>query len=192
LPPLPYAYDALAPHLNQQTLEIHHDKHHAKYVNTCNDMIAGTDMENKDVVEILRAAYGQNQGLFNNAAQSYNHAFYWNCMKPNGGGKPSGKLMELIEKDFGSFDAFKTEFINAGATAFGSGWAWLSMTPDGLKVSKTIGADNPLTTEGWTPLLTMDVWEHAYYLDYQNLRPTYEEVFMDKLVNWDFVASNLP
>ena len=155
-------------------------------------MIAGTDMENKDVVEILRAAYGQNQGLFNNAAQSYNHAFYWNCIKPNGGGKPSGKLMELIEKDFGSFDAFKTEFINAGATAFGSGWAWLSMTPDGLKVSKTIGADNPLTTEGWTPLLTMDVWEHAYYLDYQNLRPTYEEVFMDKLVNWDFVASNLP
>ena len=192
MPPLPYDYTALEPHIGEQTLRIHHDKHHAKYVTTTNAMIAGTDLEGKDVITILRAAYGKNQGLFNNAAQSYNHAFYWDCMKPNGGGKPSGKLADLIDKQFGSFDKFRTEFINAGLTAFGSGWAWLVWTPAGLKVTKTIGADNPLTEEGAVPLLTMDVWEHAYYLNYQNLRNTYAETFFDKLINWDFVAKQLP
>jgi len=148
----------LEPHIGKQTLEIHHDKHHAKYVTTTNAMIAGTDMEKDDVVTILRKAHGTNQGLFNNAAQSYNHAFYWDCMKPNGGGKPTGKLATLIDKQFGSYDKFRTEFINAGMTAFGSGWAWLVWTPSGLKVTKTIGADCPLTEKDAVPLLTMDVW----------------------------------
>jgi len=192
LPPLPYDYDALEPYIGKQTLEIHHDKHHAKYVTTTNAMIAGTELEGADVVTILRDAHGKDQGLFNNAAQSFNHAFYWNCMKPNGGGQPTGKLMEMIVKDFGSYDKFVEEFKTAGNTAFGSGWAWLVSTPSGLKVTKTIGADCPLTEVGAVPLLTMDVWEHAYYLNYQNMRATYIDTFLDKLVNWDFVASNLP
>ena len=189
---LPYDYNALEPHIGEQTLKIHHDKHHAKYVTTTNAMTAGTELEGKDVVTILRSAYGKDQGLFNNAAQSFNHDFYWKCMKPGGGGKPSAKLFSMIEKDFGSFDNFLTEFKTAGNTAFGSGWAWLVHTPSGLKVTKTIGADCPLTEEGSTPILTMDVWEHAYYLNYQNMRATYVDTFMDKLVNWDFVESNLP
>lgn len=189
---LPYDYNALEPHIGEQTLKIHHDKHHAKYVTTTNAMTAGTELEGKDVVTILRSAYGKDQGLFNNAAQSFNHDFYWKCMKPGGGGKPSAKLLSMIEKDFGSFDNFLTEFKTAGNTAFGSGWAWLVHTPSGLKVTKTIGADCPLTEEGSTPILTMDVWEHAYYLNYQNMRATYVDTFMDKLVNWDFVESNLP
>ena len=191
MPPLPYAYTALEPHIGEQTLKIHHDKHHAKYVTVTNTMIAGTELEGKDVVTILRKAFGTNQALFNNAAQSYNHAFYWDCMKPNGGGKPTGKLMEMITKTWGDYDKFRAEFINAGMTAFGSGWAWLVWTPSGLKISKTIGADCPLTNPGEVPLLTMDVWEHAYYLNYQNMRNTYAETFMDKLVNWDFVAKQL-
>ena len=192
LPPLPYDYTALEPHIGEQTLRIHHDKHHAKYVDNCKVAIKGTDLENADLVTILRKAYGTNQGLFNNAAQSWNHTFYWHCMKPNGGGKPSGKLVTLIDTKFGSFEKFREEFINAGMTAFGSGWAWLVWTPSGLKVTKTIGADNPLTEEGSVPLLTMDVWEHAYYLNYQNMRQTYEETFFDKLINWDFVSTQLP
>ena len=192
LPPLPYDYTALEPHIGEQTLRIHHDKHHAKYVTTTQTMVAGTDLEGKDVITVLRAAYGKNQALFNNAAQSYNHTFYWHCMKPNGGGKPTGQLAALIDKQFGSYEKFRDEFINAGLTAFGSGWAWLVWTPAGLKVTKTIGADNPLTEEGAVPLLTMDVWEHAYYLNYQNLRNVYEETFVDKLIDWDFVAKQLP
>ena len=154
-------------------------------------MIAGTELEGKDVITVLRKAFGTNQALFNNAAQSYNHAFYWDCMKPNGGGKPTGKLMEMIASTWGDYDKFRAEFINAGMTAFGSGWAWLVWTPSGLKISKTIGADCPLTNADEVPLLTMDVWEHAYYLNYQNMRNTYAETFMDKLVNWDFVAKQL-
>ena len=192
LPPLPYAYTALEPHIGKQTLEIHHDKHHAKYVSVTNSMIAGTEMEKDDVVTILRKAYGTNQALFNNAAQSYNHAFYWDCMKPNGGGAPSGKIAALIDKQFGSYDKFRAEFTTAAMTAFGSGWAWLVWTPSGLKVTKTIGADCPLTEKDSVPLLTIDVWEHAYYLNYQNLRATYIDTFLDKLVNWDFVAKQLP
>eukprot|EP00596_Hydrurales_sp_CCMP1899_P005897 CAMPEP_0119052920 /NCGR_PEP_ID=MMETSP1177-20130426/74062_1 /TAXON_ID=2985 /ORGANISM="Ochromonas sp, Strain CCMP1899" /LENGTH=229 /DNA_ID=CAMNT_0007032661 /DNA_START=81 /DNA_END=770 /DNA_ORIENTATION=- len=192
LEPLPYDNKALEPFIGSRTLDIHHGKHHAKYVATTNAMIAGTDMENADVVTILRKAYGTNQGLFNNAAQSWNHAFYWDCMKSNGGGVATGKVATLIDKQFGSYDKFRTEFLNAGLTAFGSGWAWLVWTPSGLKVTKTIGADNPLTEEGAVPLLTMDVWEHAYYLDQANLRNSYADNFVDKLVNWDFVNSNLP
>jgi superoxide dismutase, Fe-Mn family len=192
LPDLPYPANGLEPHISATTLETHHGKHHKKYVDTTQSMIENTDLANEDVVTILRKAHGTNQGLFNNAAQSYNHAFYWNCMKPGGGGKPSGKLMEMIEKDFGSYDAFETEFKNTAATTFGSGWTWLVHTPSGLKVQKTGNAECPLTDEGSTPLLTIDVWEHAYYLDYKNLRPSYIDTFMNSLVNWDFVASNLP
>jgi Fe-Mn family superoxide dismutase len=191
LPPLPYPYTDLEPFIGKQTLEIHHDKHHAKYVSVTNEMIAGTEMEHDDLATIVMKSSGKNQGLFNNAAQSWNHAFYWECMKKGGGGAPSGKLAEHITKDFGSFDAFKKEFVTAGNTAFGSGWAWLSFDPKAKKlvVTKTIGAGTPVT-DGLTPLLTMDVWEHAYYLDYQNLRAKYSDTFMDKLVNWDFVAAN--
>lgn len=189
---LPYDYTALEPHIGEQTLRIHHGKHHAKYVATTNDMIKGTDMEGDDAVTIARKAYGNNQGLFNNAGQSFNHKFYWESMKPNGGGMPGAKLMALIEKDFGSYDNFRKEFVTAANTAFGSGWAWLSMTQDGLKVTKSIGADSPLTMDGYTPLLTIDVWEHAYYLSYQNMRATYVDTFMDKLVDWSMVEARLP
>mmetsp|Transcript_4802 Transcript_4802/g.7881 ORF Transcript_4802/g.7881 Transcript_4802/m.7881 type:complete len:199 (+) Transcript_4802:116-712(+) len=193
LPPLPYEYTALEPYLGRQTLEIHHDKHHAKYVATCNTMIAGTDLEKGDLVSIIKAAKSSgNQGLFNNAAQVWNHTFYWECMKPGGGGTPTGPLLDMINASFGSYEAFRKEFEAAGNTAFGSGWAWLIHTPEGLKVTKTIGAENPVCDEGVTPLLTMDVWEHAYYLDYQNMRPNYVTAFMDNLVNWDFVAAQVP
>jgi len=193
LPPLPYDYTALEPHIGEQTLRIHHDKHHAKYVTTTNAMVAGTELEGKDVVTVLRAAYGKNQALFNNAAQSYNHAFYWDCMKAGGGGKPTGKVADLIDKSFGSYEKFREEFTNAALTAFGSGWGWLVYTPSGgLKVVKTIGADCPLTDADSVPLLTVDVWEHAYYLNYQNMRNTYVDTFMDKLINWDFVNKQLP
>lgn len=192
LPVLPYDYDSLEPYLDQETLHIHHDKHHAKYVATTLSMIANTEFENKDLITILRASYNNNQGLFNNAAQSYNHAFYFNCMKPNGGGYPSENLLSLIERDFGHYDKFRDDFINAGLTAFGSGWAWLVIDADGiLKVKNTIGANNPLTDENTIPLLTMDVWEHAYYLSYQNMRDSYAKTFMNHLVNWDFVENQL-
>jgi superoxide dismutase, Fe-Mn family len=207
LPPLPYAYDALEPYIGRQTLEIHHDKHHAKYVNTLNDLIKGTTFEkNKSLTleDVVEQSYEKNQILFNNAAQSWNHAFYWNCMKKNGGGSPPKRstLARLIDTSFGSFDAFKSEFAVAGNTAFGSGWAWLvynhhrgSSNKPSLQVLKTIGADNPMTNTDdnvvVTPILTMDVWEHAYYLDYQNMRNTYVDTFLDQLVNWDFVAANL-
>jgi len=193
LPLLPYAYDALEPFLGRQTLEIHHDKHHAKYVATANTLIAGTDLEKGDLVSIIKAAKASgNQGLFNNAAQVWNHSFYWECMKPSGGGLPTGKLLDLIISSFGSYEKFRAEFENAGLTAFGSGWAWLVYVDGVLKVTKTIGAETPISEEGVVPILTMDVWEHAYYLDYQNLRPNYVTTFMDNLVNWDFVASQLP
>mmetsp|Transcript_9926 Transcript_9926/g.28188 ORF Transcript_9926/g.28188 Transcript_9926/m.28188 type:complete len:234 (-) Transcript_9926:531-1232(-) len=191
LPDLPYEYTALEPHVSKATLEVHHDKHHAKYVAVTNEMIAGTEMEGDDVEAIIIKAHeASNQGLFNNAAQSWNHAFYWDCMAPNGGGAPSGKLAEMIDSAFGSFDDFKKEFAVAGNTAFGSGWAWLAYDGSKLVVTKTIGAGNPMT-DGLKPVLTMDVWEHAYYLDYQNVRAKYVDTFMDKLVNWDFVAKNL-
>mmetsp|Transcript_18190 Transcript_18190/g.25032 ORF Transcript_18190/g.25032 Transcript_18190/m.25032 type:complete len:226 (-) Transcript_18190:36-713(-) len=193
LPPLPYAHNALEPFISQRTLEIHHGKHHAKYVNTMNTMISGTDLESQSLEEIVKTAAKEgNQGLFNNAAQSWNHEFYWKCMSPQGGGGPPGKLKEMIESAFGSFDEFKKEFAAAGMTAFGSGWAWLvyDTNKNSLSVTKTIGAGNPMT-EGLVPILTMDVWEHAYYLDHQNLRQNYIDKFLVSLVNWDFVSENL-
>jgi len=198
LPPLPYPDTALEPYISQRTLKFHHGKHHAKYVATTNSMIEDTDLANAASLEeiILKAHETSNQGLFNNAAQSWNHAFYWNCMTPNGGGGPppssSGSLANKINASFGSYQEFRTQFSTAGNTAFGSGWAWLVLntSTDKLSVLKTIGADNPMTTPGIVPILCMDVWEHAYYLDYQNLRTSYVDVFLDKLVNWEFVQEN--
>lgn len=192
LPALPYDYTALEPYITKSTLEFHHDKHHAAYVNNYNAAVKDSDLDAKSLEEVIKAIAGDSSksGLFNNAAQAWNHTFYWNCMKPGGGGTPTGALADKINADFGSFESFVDEFKKAGATQFGSGWAWLVLDNGTLKVTKTLNADNPLTA-GQAPLLTMDVWEHAYYLDYQNRRPDYIGDFITKLVNWDFVASNL-
>lgn len=192
LPALPYDYTALEPYITKSTLEFHHDKHHAAYVNNYNAAVEGTDMADKPIEEVIKAIAGDQakSGLFNNAAQAWNHSFYWNCMKPNGGGTPSGELAAKIDADFGSFEKFVEAFKAAGATQFGSGWAWLVLDNGTLKVTKTPNAENPITS-GQTPLLTMDVWEHAYYLDYQNKRPDYMNTFIEKLINWDFVAENM-
>jgi Fe-Mn family superoxide dismutase len=192
LPTLPFDYTALEPCISKSTLEFHHDKHHAAYVNNFNNAVAGTDLDSKSLEEVITvtATNPSQAGIFNNAAQAWNHSFYWQCMKPSGGGTPSGSLADKIKADFGSFDKFVEAFKTAGATQFGSGWAWLVLDHGTLKVTKTSNADNPLTA-GQTPLLTMDVWEHAYYLDYQNKRPDYINDFLGKLVNWDFVAENL-
>ncbi len=187
LPELPYPKDALAPHLSAETLEYHHDKHHNAYVTNLNNLVEGTDLASKSLEEIIQAADG---GVFNNAAQVWNHTFYWNCMKPGGGGLPSGDLAAAIDQAFGSYDAFKTEFSQAAVTQFGSGWAWLVDDGGTLKVTKTSNADLPMK-HGQTALLTVDVWEHAYYIDYRNLRPKYVETFLTGLVDWDFVAANL-
>ena len=193
LPDLPYAKDALAPHINQQTLEIHHGKHHNAYVVNGNKLIDGSEFADMSTEDIIKATAGKadKAGIFNNAAQIWNHTFYWQSMRPNGGGAPTGKLAEMIDRDFGSFDAFKDAFAKAGATQFGSGWAWLVLADGKLDVRKTLNAETPLTEAGVTPLLTMDVWEHAYYLDFQNRRPDYISTFLDHLVNWEFAAENL-
>jgi len=192
LPELPYSLDALEPHISRNTLEFHYGKHHAAYVTNLNNLVAGTDLEAKGLEDTIHAVAGDatKAGIFNNAAQVWNHSFYWQGMKPNGGGQPSGALAARIDADFGSFDAFKEQFKAAGATQFGSGWAWLVLDNGVLKITKTPNADLPLA-HGQKALLTMDVWEHAYYLDYQNRRPDYMTTFLDKLVNWDFVAANL-
>lgn len=192
LPSLPYGLDALEPHISSRTLEFHHGKHHAGYVANLNKMIAGSDLDGKSLEEVISSAAGDGSkaGIFNNAAQVWNHSFYWQCMKPGGGGSPTGALAEKINADFGSFEAFVEQFKTAGATQFGSGWAWLVLDSGSLKVTKTANADLPLA-HGQKALLTMDVWEHAYYLDYQNRRPDYIGTFLTKLVNWDFVAANL-
>ena len=191
LPALPYDYTALDPYISKSTLEFHHDKHHAAYVNNYNGLVKDTPFDSQAIEEVIKAVAGDasKAGIFNNAAQAWNHTFYWNSIKPNGGGTPTGALAEKISADFGSFEAFVDEFKKAGATQFGSGWAWLVLDNGTLKVTKTGNAENPLTT-GATPLLTMDVWEHAYYLDYQNRRPDYINDFLTKLVNWDFVSAN--
>jgi len=192
LPALPYGLDALEPHISRQTLEFHHGKHHATYVANLNKLIEGTDLDGKGLEGVITAVAGDaaKAGVFNNAAQIWNHSFYWQCMKPGGGGAPTGALAEKITADFGSFEAFVEQFKAAGTTQFGSGWAWLVLENGTLKVTKTPNADLPLA-HGQKALLTMDVWEHAYYLDYQNRRPDYITTFLDKLVNWDFVAANL-
>ncbi|MFN9058017.1 MAG: superoxide dismutase [Cyanobacteriota bacterium] len=192
LPALPYGLDALEPHISRSTLEFHHGTHHAAYVTNLNNLVAGTDLEGKSLEDTILAVSGDasKAGVFNNAAQVWNHTFYWQGMKPGGGGIPSGDLAAKIDADFGSFEAFKDQFKAAGATQFGSGWAWLVLENGTLKITKTGNADLPLA-HGQKALLTMDVWEHAYYLDYQNRRPDYITTFLDKLVNWDFVAANL-
>ncbi len=187
LPPLPYALDALAPHISKETLEYHHGKHHAAYVNNLNNLIKGTENESKSLEEIIKNSSG---GLFNNAAQVWNHTFYWNSMAPNGGGAPTGKVLDGINAKWGSFDAFKEEFNKAAAGNFGSGWTWLVQKTDGsFDIVNTDDAETPLTTSD-VALLTCDVWEHAYYIDYRNARPQYLEKFWN-LVNWDFAASNV-
>ena len=173
-------------------MHIHHDKHHQAYVTNCNKMTAGTDLENSDLVAVIHAAKASgNQGLFNNAAQVWNHTFYWQSMRAGGGGEPSGPIADMINTAFGSYAEFKTQFETAGNTQFGSGWAWLVLANGKLEIRKTLNAETPLTEEGVTPLLTMDVWEHAYYLDFQNRRPDYITSFLDNLVNWEFAAENL-
>ncbi|WP_094554818.1 superoxide dismutase [Synechococcus sp. 1G10] len=192
LPALPYEINALEPHISQNTLEFHHGKHHAAYVTNLNKLIEGTDLDGQSLEDVITSVAGDSSkaGVFNNAAQVWNHSFYWQCMKPGGGGQPSGALAEKINADFGSFEAFVEQFKTAGATQFGSGWAWLILDGGTLKITKTANADLPLA-HGQKALLTMDVWEHAYYLDYQNRRPDYMTTFLEKLVNWDFVAANL-
>ncbi|MEI7036270.1 superoxide dismutase [Fulvimonas yonginensis] len=187
LPPLPYEKNALEPHISAETLEFHHDKHHQAYVTNLNKLIEGTEFEGMPLEEIVRKSSG---GIFNNAAQTWNHTFYWNSMSPNGGGEPTGKLADAINKAFGSVEKFKEEFARMGATNFGSGWTWLVQRPDGsLGIVNTSNAGTPITGSD-KPLFTCDVWEHAYYIDYRNARPKYLEAFWN-VVNWDFAASNL-
>ncbi len=191
LPPLPYDKSALEPHISAQTLEFHHGKHHQAYVTKTNELVAGTPLEGKPLEDVIVAAWNdKNQVLFNNAAQVWNHTFFWSCMSPNGGGKPTGKLAQQIEKDFGSYEKFAEAFKQAGVTQFGSGWAWLVADASGkLSVTKTPNAELPMVT-GNTAILTCDVWEHAYYLDYQNRRPDFLTTFLEKVVNWEFAAEN--
>ncbi len=186
LPELPYAKDALAPHISAETLEYHHGKHHQAYVTNLNKLLEGKPEADKSLEEVI---LGSDGGVFNNAAQVWNHTFYWNCMKPNGGGEPTGELAEAITRDFGSFAKFREEFANAAATQFGSGWAWLVLDGGKLKITKTGNADLPLK-HGQKALLTIDVWEHAYYIDFRNARPKYIDTFLNHLVNWDFVTAN--
>jgi superoxide dismutase, Fe-Mn family len=187
LPELPYAKNALAPHISAETLEFHYGKHHATYVANLNKLIVGTEFAESPLEDIVRKASG---GLFNNAAQVWNHSFYWNCLSPKGGGEPSGALADAIAKNFGSFAAFKEKMTNAAITQFGSGWAWLVKNSDGsLAIEQTGNAGTPLK-DGKKPLLTVDVWEHAYYIDYRNSRPAYLEAFW-KLANWGFAGENL-
>ena len=187
LPKLPFAMDALNPYISKQTLEFHYGKHHQAYVNNLNKLIIGTEFENATLEDIIRKASG---GIFNNGAQVWNHTFYWNCMMPKGGGEPSGKLLESIIKNFGSFAEFKEKLSTAAVTLFGSGWVWLVKKPDGsLDITQESNAGNPLRS-GLTPLLTIDVWEHAYYLDYQNRRADYVNAVLNKLINWEFALQN--
>ncbi|KAA3612352.1 MAG: superoxide dismutase [Calditrichaeota bacterium] len=192
LPDLPFSKDALEPHISAKTLSFHYEKHHNAYVTNTNKLIAGTALENSSLEEIMQKASDDSSlaGLFNNAAQVWNHSFYWNCLEGNGGGKPGGEIAKRINADFGSYEKFVEAFKTAGATQFGSGWAWLVLNGDKLEIAKTANADAPLV-HGLKPLLTVDVWEHAYYLDYQNRRPDYLGIFTDKLINWDFVNSQL-
>lgn len=192
LPELPYARDALAPHISENTINFHYGKHHQAYVTNLNKLVEGSDLASKTLEEVIKISAGDKAktAIFNNAAQVWNHTFYWHSMKPNGGGKPNDQLLKKIDADFGSYEGFVNEFKNAGASQFGSGWAWLVVDNGKLKVTKTTNAETPLTSPA-KALMTMDVWEHAYYLDYQNARPNYIDTFLNHLVNWDFVAKNL-
>ena len=192
LPDLPYAKDALAPAISANTLDFHHGKHHKTYVDRLNGAIDGTDMAGKSLEDVVKWAASDKSrtGIFNNAAQTWNHTFFWNSMKPKGGGAPSGDLASAIESSFGGFDKFREKFLADGAGQFGSGWVWLVESGGKLEVVTTANAGTPIT-DGKKPLITCDVWEHAYYLDYQNRRPDFLATFMDQLVNWDFASANL-
>ena len=192
LPPLPYAQDALAPVISAETLSFHYGKHHKAYVDNLNKLVAGTDLSETPLETLIKAVAGKpdKARVFNNAAQIWNHTFFWNSMKPNGGGAPTGAVAKAIDASFGSYDNFKKEFANAAMTQFGSGWAWLVADKGQLKIAKTPNAETPLTT-GQTALLTVDVWEHAYYLDYQNRRADFVAAVIDKLLNWEFANANL-
>ncbi|MFM1814359.1 MAG: hypothetical protein RLZ98_1054 [Pseudomonadota bacterium] len=187
LPALPYAYDALQPYMSKETLEYHHDKHHQAYVDNGTKLLAGSGFEGKSLEDMQKAIYdAKNQPLINNVGQHYNHLHFWNWMKPNGGGnKLPGKLEKLVQ-DYGGFDKMRADFINAGITQFGSGWAWLVVKGGKLEVTKTANGENPLMM-GVKPILGCDVWEHSYYIDYRNARPKYLEAFIDNMVNWEYV-----
>lgn len=187
LPALPYDYEALAPFMSRETLELHHDKHHQAYVTNGNKLLEGSGLEGKSLEDVVKESYGKNQGLFNNAGQHYNHIHFWKWMKKGGGGtKLPGKLEKAIESDLGGYAKFREDFIAAGVGQFGSGWAWLSVKDGKLEISKTPNGENPLV-HGAKPILGVDVWEHSYYVDYRNLRPKYLEAFVDSLINWDYV-----
>ena len=192
LPELPFAKDALAPFISANTLDFHYGKHHKAYVDNLNKLIAGTDLEGKTLEEIIQIAVKDSAkaGIFNNAAQVWNHSFYWKCLKKSGGGSPTGTIAAKINSIWGNFDKFAEELKNAGITQFGSGWAWLVLEDGQLKITKTANADTPLA-HGQKPLLTIDVWEHAYYLDYQNRRADYVNAVLEKLIDWSFAAGNL-
>ena len=187
LPELPYAYDALQPYMSAETLQFHHDKHHQAYVDNGNKLIVGSGLEGKSIEEICVAAFaGKNAGLVNNVGQHYNHIHFWNWMKPNGGGKKLPGRLERLADEYGGFDKMRADFLNAGTTQFGSGWAWLDIRDGKLEVTKTPNGENPLM-HGSQPILGVDVWEHSYYIDYRNARPKYLEAWFDNLVNWDYV-----
>ena len=187
LPALPYAQDALAPHISAETLEYHYGKHHQTYVTNLNKLVEGTEFENAALEDVILKSDG---GLFNNSAQVWNHTFYWNSMSPSGGGAPTGEVADAINSAFGSYDDFRTKFAEAATTQFGSGWAWLVDSGSGLEIMKTSNADLPMKHSS-KALLTIDVWEHAYYIDFRNARPNYISTYLDSLVNWDFVAQNM-
>jgi superoxide dismutase, Fe-Mn family len=190
LPELPYSHDALAPYMSKETLEYHHDKHHLAYVNNGNNLLKGSGLEDKPLEEIVKASFGKNPGLFNNAGQHYNHLHFWKWMKPKGGGKIPSELEKRIISDLGSVDKMKEEFIQAGTTQFGSGWAWLTVKDGKIVVTKTANGESPLV-HGGSPILGVDVWEHSYYIDYRNRRPDYLKAFIENLVNWEYVAEML-
>jgi Fe-Mn family superoxide dismutase len=191
LPPLPYDYEALQPYMSKETLEYHHDKHHQAYVTNGNNLLKGSGLEDKSLEDIVKQSYSKNAGLFNNAGQHYNHMHFWKWMKKGGGGnKLPGKLQTMVDKDLGGYDKMRTDFVQAGVTQFGSGWAWLAVKDGKLQVAKTANGENPLM-HGATPILGVDVWEHSYYIDYRNARPKYLEAWFDNLVNWEYVEAML-
>ena len=188
LPPLPWAENALDPVISSKTIGLHYGKHHRTYVTKLNELVAGTPMADLPLEEVIKqSAGGKNQKVFNNAAQTWNHTFFWNCLKPNGGGKPSGALAAAIDKDLGGYDAFRKTFAETAVNTFGSGWAWLALNNGKLEIMSTSNAELPMT-KGAKALLTVDVWEHAYYVDYENRRPEFVNAVIDKLLNWDFAA----
>ena len=193
LPPLPYGESDLAPHISPETLSFHYGKHHKAYVDNTNKLVEGTDLAGASLEDVIRASAGRpdKKGLFNNSAQVWNHTFYWKSLSPKGGGQPTGKLLDLVKSGFGDYARFKEELAKAAVTQFGSGWAWLVLEGGALKIEQTPNAETPLTNPAKKPLLTIDVWEHAYYVDFRNRRPDYVTAVLDKLVNWEFAAQNL-